>query len=133
LNGQGEPFENWKSATGLDGNSTFRRGQPASNWIFVRPNRFELGRANITIYNWTLASSVSVDVSKVLTVGSHFVVRNAQDFFIAPVLSGVYKGGSIAIPMTGLTVAPAYGIVTAQPKPTGPSFGAFVVLTTDVR
>jgi hypothetical protein len=98
-------------------------------WTFVRPNRYEPGRANIAIYNWNLQSTVAVDVSGVLTPGKTYVVKDAQNFFGPPVASGTYSGGTITIPMTGLTVATPVGNVPSRPGHTGPEFGAFVVVT----
>lgn len=128
FNGSNRNFEAWKSATGLDRNSSYIAGRPAGVWSFVRPNRYEPGRANIVVYNWNLQSSVPVDVSGVLTPGQLYVVRDAQNFFGPPVASGTYGGGSITIPMTGLTVATPVGNVPSRPSHTGPEFGAFVVL-----
>ncbi len=54
-------------------------------------------------------ATVSVDVSSILTVGASYEVRNAQNFFGPPVLSGVYAGGLLTLPMTGLTVAAPIG------------------------
>jgi hypothetical protein len=63
-------------------------------------------------------------------VGDHFEVRNVQDFFGAPVLSGTYGGGPVDVPMTGvIPVAPIGGSPSAPPQ-TGPDFGAFVVTST---
>ena len=109
-------------------NNTYLSTRPAGTRVFVRPNAYEDGRANITIYNWDRHSTVPVDMSSALTVGSDFEVRNAQDFFGAPVASGTYGGGSITLPMTGLSVASPMG--WPAPAPTGPEFNAFVVLTT---
>jgi hypothetical protein len=123
-----ERFTEWQAATGLDRDSKYIPGRPTGTWVFVRPNRYEPGRANITIYNWGLADVVPVDVSNVLKVGESFEVRNAQDFFAAPVLSGTYLGGTLSIPMRGLTVARPQGAVPNLPKAVGPEFGAFVLL-----
>ena len=100
--------------------------RPTGVKIFVRPNSYEAKRANIAIYNWDLQSTVSVDVSGVLAPGDGFEVRNAQDFFGAPVLTGTYSGGSIVLPMAGLSVAVPVGVVA--PLPTGPEFNAFILL-----
>ena len=128
LNSQTISFTSWQATTGLDKNSTYG-GPPHGAAVFVRPNKYEAGRANITIYNWDSSNTVSVDASNVLTVGSHFELRNAQDFFGTPVLSGTYAGGSLSVPMTGLSVAPPTGTVPRAPTPTGPFFGAFVLLS----
>src|SRR6185503_10835654 len=93
--------------------------------VFVRANKYEAGRANVTVYNWTGASTVDVDLSGVLAAGASYEVRNAQDFYGAPVASGTYQGGTVRLPMN-LSVATPVG--KAAPAPTGPEFNVFVVL-----
>jgi hypothetical protein len=126
LDGKDLAFADWRTATDLDSKSQLMAGPPTSNWVFVRPNRYEPGRANITIYNWDLAEFVPVEISKVLKTGRSFEVRNAQDFFAAPVISGIYRGGTITIPMTGLTAARPNAAIRL-PERTGLAFGAFVL------
>jgi hypothetical protein len=70
-------------------------------------------------------------VSSVLTPGDHYEVRNVQNFFGTPTLSGTYAGGSISIPMAGVTLtAPLGGWPKGAPAVTGPEFNAFVLLRT---
>ena len=107
------------------------RAVPTGVQTFVRPNQYEPNRANITIFNWALQDSVAVDLSGVLTPGDEFEIRNVQDFFGAPVVSGTYDGGTVSIPMSGLSVAAPVG--WPAPAPTGPEFNAFVVMTTRAR
>src|SRR4029453_10016710 len=104
----------------------FCSSRPTGVQVFVRPNAYEAGRANVTVFNWDLAGSASVNLSAVLSVGQGFEIRNAHDFFGAPVVTGTYTGGNVSIPMTGLSVAAPVGWA-APPNP-GPEFGAFVVL-----
>lgn len=102
--------------------------RPTGTNVVVRPNRYEPGRAHVAVFNWGLAATVAVDLSGVLSVGALFEVRNAQNYFGPPVVSGVYAGGAIPLPMTGSGVAvPIGGALT--PPATGPEFNAFVVLT----
>ena len=54
-----------------------------------------------------VAVSVPVDLSGVVRPGASFAVRNVQDLFGTPVVSGVYRGGAVGIPMIG--VAPFLG------------------------
>jgi hypothetical protein len=109
--------------------NTYLNGTPPTGTlVFIQPNIYEPGRANITIYNWDLASTVSVDLSGVLSVGATYQIQNAQDFFAAPVLSGTYDGNPVSIPMTGLSVATPVG--WTAPPPSGPQFNAFVLLFT---
>lgn len=120
-------FSEWKSVTGFDSSSTDAAGSLTGSNVFVRPNLYEAGRANVIVYNWNNLSAVSVDVSGVLAAGTAYEVRNAQDFFAAPVLSGIFDGQPLQLPMTGLTVAaPVGGMLT--PPPTGPTFNVFVLL-----
>jgi hypothetical protein len=107
--------------------NTYLSARPTANRVFVRPNQYEAGRANVVVYNWQLLSSVSVDLSGVLQAGAAFEVRNAQDFFAAPVLSGTYAGGAVSIPMGPHSVAAPVG--APAPPAIGPEFGVFVVLT----
>jgi Putative binding domain, N-terminal len=100
--------------------------KPTGTYVYVRPNAYEPGRANIIVFNWNHNPTVAVDVSGVLTVGASYEVRNAQNFFAPPVLSGVYAGGTLALPMTGLSVAAPIG--GTAPPPTGPEFNVFIVL-----
>ncbi len=104
------------------------RTTPSGVFVGIRPNAYEAGRANIAIFNWARHSAVPVDVAATLAVGTAFEVRDAQNFFGPPVATGVYGGGPITIPMTGLTAAPLVGTVPIAATHTGPEFGAFVLL-----
>ena len=97
-------------------NNTYYSSRPTGVKIFIRPNQYEAKRANITIYNWDTRTRLSVDLTGILAPGTGFEIRNAQDFFGAPVLTGTYAGGSVSIPMTGLSVAAPRGWA-APPRP----------------
>jgi hypothetical protein len=125
----GKGWPQWREATGMDANSRHSGEQPGGAAVFVRPNRYEPGRANIVIYNWDRSPTVQVDVSSVLRPGAAYELRDAENFFGAPVLEGVYKSGKLSVPMTGLTAAPPNGSVPRPPVHTGPAFGAFVLRT----
>jgi len=112
-------------------NNTFLAAAPTSTVIRVRPNRYEPGRANIAVYNWRDQPDVQVDLAQAgLAVGQAFEIRDTENYFGAPVVSGVYGGGAVRIPMTGLQVAAPVGNVPKMPQHTAPRFGAFVVLPT---
>jgi hypothetical protein len=102
---------------------------PSGVFVGIRPNAYETGRANIAVFNWALSPTVQVNLSGAnLPVGTRFEVRDAQNFFAAPVVTGTYTGGPITLPMTGLTAAPPIGNAPIVPPHTAPQFGAFVVL-----
>jgi hypothetical protein len=119
----------WQSTDGLDSNSTFNTGAPGGTWVYVRPNLYEPGRANIVIYNWGLQSEVSVNLAPSgIQPGTPFQIRDAENWFAAPVVSGTYTGNPVTIPMSGLTVVQPVGTVPYSPTHTAPQFGAFVLL-----
>lgn len=125
-------FPDWKTVTGFDVSSSYVIGVPTGLNIFVRPNKYETGRANITIYNWNKANSVSVPLSGTgLVVGDSYEIRDAQNFFGPVVASGVWYGDNVNIPMSGLTVAAPSGPTPVYPVHTAPEFGTFVVLKTE--
>ena len=120
-------FANWKAVTGSDLRSRYAANTTPPNHIVVNPNPYEPKRANIVVYNWGNSNAVSVDVSRVLSDGDLFEVRNAQDYFARPVLEGTYKGGPLVLPMTNLTTAAPNGWTNSVPT-TGTTFNAFVLL-----
>ncbi len=99
---------------------------PTGVLVFIRPNAYEAKRAHIVVYNWDHDNTVDVDISGILSDGDGYEVRNAADFFGAPVLQGTYSGGSLTLPMTGLSVATPVGV--PAPAATGPEFNVFVLL-----
>ncbi|PWU19376.1 MAG: hypothetical protein C5B50_06660, partial [Verrucomicrobia bacterium] len=121
-------FSEWKKATGYDSNSSCTGGRLQGTKVFVRPNRYEPGRANVVVYNWDRLSKVAIDVCSILRVGDAFEVRNAEDFFSPPVATGIFDGQALELPMSGLTVAKPNGPLKA-PLPTGPTFNVFVLLS----
>ncbi len=118
----------WQRASGLGATDGAVAAAPAALQVFVRPNKYEPGRAHIVIYNWGRKPTVPVDVSRVVRVGSHYEMRNVQDLFGRPVVSGIYQGGEIMIPMDGVAPPAPIGRVTPNPAPrTGPDFDVFVL------
>lgn len=120
-------FAAWRLATGLDQNSQYTLGQPTGVEVFLRPNQYDSGRAHIIVYNWAAQSTVTVNVSSVLPAGARFEVRNVQDYFGAPVLTGTYNGQQLVLPTSGLSVERPIGY-DFTPAHTGPEFNAYVLL-----
>jgi hypothetical protein len=121
-------WDAWRASTGLEKTSRYQPGRPTGVWTFVRPNKYEPGRANIVIYNWDRSARVAVDVSNSIARGARYEVRDAQNFFGPPVASGTYTGAPLDIPMTGLTPGSPNGAVPTAPKHSAPEFGAFILL-----
>ena len=116
------------STASFPDNTYYGSTLPTGVKIFIRPNAYESGRANIVVYNWDLTPTVSVDLSSILAPGATYVLTNAQDPFGPAVLSGTFDGSPISVPMTGLAVAAPIGVAT--PAPTGPEFNAFILTST---
>lgn len=117
----------WRETTGYDANSTHTVGRPTGTKVIVRPNRHEPGRAHIAVYNWDLAATVPADVSSAgLAIGQKYELLDVQNYFGPPVLTGVYDGKPIALPMALTTVARAIGM-TWEPPHTSPEFNVFVL------
>ncbi len=124
-------FDGWVTQNGFADPGTYAGSAPTGVKIFVRPNQYEPGRANIIVYNWAQQSAVSVDVSGILDMGDRYVVQNSQDFFGPPVASGIYTGRPLELAMVGITPPSPVGVATAQAAPvTGPTFNVFVLMKT---
>ncbi len=120
-------FAEWKSLTGLGGSDQVITTGPTTARVVVRPNKYEAGRAFVVVYNFALLPAVDVDLSPVLTPGKTFAIRNAQDVFGSPVVSGTYAGGTVAVPMGGVQPPVPLGRPTRSPPKTGPAFDVFLV------
>ncbi len=125
--GTGYTLGDWKAATGLGATDRASAGQPAQPQVFVRPNRYEPGRGWVVIYNWSGQAVVLADLTSVVRMGDRYEVRNVQDVFGSPVVSGTYGGGSVGIPMSGVTPPTPIGNSPRAPVRTGPSFDVFLV------
>ncbi|HYK42131.1 MAG TPA: hypothetical protein VE007_07045, partial [Thermoanaerobaculia bacterium] len=113
--------------TSYPANAYVTGSNPSTARVFVRPNQYEPGRANITVINWSKAATVPVDLSSILAPGATFEIRNAQSFFAPPVVKGTYDGSPVALRMAGMPTALLTGFST--PPTTGPDFNAFILLS----
>ncbi len=128
----------WQGTLGYDKDGTYvqsRDGHPTGTNVFVRPNKYETGRATISIYNWDNKDKVTVDLSGTgLVAGDTYELHNAQNYK-AQVLTGQYNGSPITIDMryfTGTTpwsvVAPVGNVPALSDRPLSfPEFGVFVI------
>jgi hypothetical protein len=96
--------------------------------VFVRANQFERGRGHVIVYNWGGGSTVQADLSRILTPGDRYVIKDAMNYYGPAVATGTYGGGAVGIPMAGLTIVRPEGAPIAQPFHTAPRFGVFVIL-----
>jgi hypothetical protein len=109
--------------------NTYLSERPASNQVFIRPNRYESGRAHVVVYNWNLDGSVDVDLTGVLESGDLFEVRSVKDVYGPPLLAASFSGGAITLPLTGLPAAAPVG-VGGTPAAERSEFAVFLVRRT---
>ncbi len=98
--------------------------------IACGPNLYAPGRAHIVVYNWGRAGIVPVDVAAVLRSGDAYVVRSVQALFDAPLVSGVYTGGSINLPMSLRSPPVPVGLASSPAPATLPEFDVFLLTRT---
>jgi hypothetical protein len=104
-------------------------GEGPSNAVsFLRPNRYEPGRAHIIVFNWDRQEEVSTSLDSAgIPYGGRFEVRDVQNLMGPVVVSGTYTGSAVRIPMSSLVeVGPAVGFATKPPH-TAPEFAVFLV------
>ncbi len=121
-------FATWKARTGFDATSSLTNGRPSGLHVCKRRNEYEPERAHLAVYNWDAAPAVPLDLSDLVAAGQTFEIRDAQNYFGPPILTGTYAGGAVDLPMTSTAVAEIRGTYDHwQNQHTGPVFGAFVL------
>jgi hypothetical protein len=95
-------FTQWKTLTqsagnAFDVNSTVVTSVP--NKVVVMANEYESGRGNLAIYNWTLSSTVTVNLSSILQIGDSFKILDPRNMG-TPVVQGIYTA-PVNIPTGG--------------------------------
>jgi hypothetical protein len=75
--------------------------RPQESRVVLRPNRYDRRRANLAVFNGERKEGVPVEAAPFLKKGYRFRLMDPRDFFGQPVLTGVYQGQSIPVPMTG--------------------------------
>jgi hypothetical protein len=122
-------FDEWLELTALSEPGAYAGPMPTDAAVVLRPNAYEQGRANIIVYDWPARGSGGVDVADILRPGDCYVVRNAQDFYGAPVASGIYTHRVIQLPMVRVIPPAPLGASTTSAAPSGPTFNVFVLMT----
>jgi len=128
-------FAAWKQASRLDGSSTLTAGRPTGVSAFVRPNRYEQGRAHITVINFDRQDAANVDLGPAgLRLGQGYEIRDAQNYFGPPVVVSTYDGTPVRLPLDLTAVTPIIGAgqpmnaAMTPPAHTAKEFNAFVLL-----
>lgn len=114
-------FADYRKATGLDANSTLiPKARPATNIAFVRPNRYEAGRAFVAVFNWEGKPEVAVDLSAVLKPGASYEIYNVQDLSGLALAHGVYNGRPLLFSALKSRIAPDFDTYLVKTVPAAP-------------
>jgi hypothetical protein len=116
-------FAQWQ-ALGLDKGSKLepgKNGKPTGKKVFVFPNKYQKGRANVAIFNWDGLDKVEVDLSKALVESQAFTVYNCLDIRqtlaqAKPVLQAKYAGDKVAFPMRKDKLSPDFDAFLVLPE-----------------
>jgi hypothetical protein len=110
-------------------NNTYLVDRPSETVVFVRPNEYERGRANVIVYNWARLPELELDLSAAgLPRRASFELRDAENIFGPPVASGRFGSGRIKVRLRDLSIEPPVGSVPAPgPTHTAPEFAVFVL------
>jgi hypothetical protein len=108
-------FKQWQ-ALGFDPQGSMVQGKdggPTGSKVFLFPNKYEKGRANLGIFNWANKVAVGVDLSSVLGRGQKYRIYNCLDIkqtisSAKAVLEGTYTGAEVTIPMRRDKVSPNF-------------------------
>ena len=89
--------------TDKGGNSFLSSPPSTGKKIVVTPNLYDSQRAKIVIYNYDNDDSVDVNVSSIMNVGETYRIHSSFALLSDPILTGVYDGSMISIPMDSVT------------------------------
>lgn len=130
VTGAGAPtrftFPQWRSFTSYDATGSYSQGMPLRQISIVRHNKYEPDRAFITVWNFPLQASATVDPSPILAAGDRYTIHHVFDLWGPPVASGVYRGSPLTLPLATHTPPVPIGLSTAPPSP-GHIFNVFVL------
>lgn len=115
----------WKGG-GFDAHSVLTTPAPTATNVFLSPNAYAGGRFKCVVYNWSLASTVNVDVTGQIKDGHRVSIIDAENPLAGPVATNTVSGTTLIVPMTGLTPATPVG-VGWTPAHTAPEFGVFIL------
>jgi Right handed beta helix region len=75
--------------------------RPRGDRVILRPNRYDPDRANLAVLNWESKANLRVEPGDFLDPGRTFRLLSPTNFYGQPVLSGVFDGKAITVPLRG--------------------------------
>jgi parallel beta-helix repeat protein len=109
--------------------NTVGSAQPTAPRVYFQSNAYDADRSYVTIFNGDAASAVRI-YPPFLAAGDGFELRDVQNYFGPPLLTGTYTTAGINVPMSNATLSQIIGTPPRYPTPTGPAFGSFVLTRT---
>jgi hypothetical protein len=116
-------------------NNLFSNQLPTGTKTVLHPNSYDPERIDIVIYNWNNLDAIAVDPGAAVALNSYYRIYSVFDLWGGPVTEGLYKGGSISIPM-GTREPPqpnGYPDAIVGSDNPGKQFGVFVMHLTQKR
>jgi hypothetical protein len=117
----------WQARTGLGATDHATATPPTAPMVFVRRNAYEPGRATVVVYNWSRLASVPASLAGILQPGQGYAVWSVQALFGPPLVTGVYTGDAIDLPMSQRPPPVPVGMTTSPAPATLPDFDVFLV------
>ncbi len=82
----------------------------------------------IAVINPQELPAVEIELGGILKVGMRFRIKSVKDFYGPPIVSGIFDGHAVGVPMKAVTPPSPVGLPKAKLPVTEPGFAAFVVL-----
>jgi len=96
--------------------------------IVVSKNLYDAHRARVVIYNYDKDENVLVDLNKVLKVGEAYHIYSVYALFNEPLISDVYDGSPVSIPMDSVSPIQPNGLDGIEDADNPhKTFGVFIV------
>jgi hypothetical protein len=122
-------FEHWKNFGGQDKRSTYNPSLPSETYFVLQKNQYEDGRGHLVVYNWGKESSISVNLTGIVEIGSDYEIFDVSNLSGGPVASGKFNGGKVAVSMELDKVEFPFGNMPDNTKfiHTAPDFAVFLI------
>jgi len=114
---------------GTNGNTVTTSPSLTGKKVFVKANAYDPRRAKIVIYNNDEDAEVSVDLSGLLKAGEAYRIHSVFALFNNPLLTGIYDGNPISIPMDAIDAPQPTGTTNIDELEDNPhrKFGVFIL------
>ncbi len=110
--------------------NVFEESRPSTGKkIFVEANGIDVRRGRVVIYNYDDDDAVDVDLSSILKQGEAYRIHSVFGLFDEPLLTGVFDGSAVSIPMGTVLPPQPNGEPKGIAEEDGPrkKFGTFIV------